>query len=132
MNVTNNNQVQDTMNKISNALIISAIIFALASAIAPNQSTAQSYYEVAICEAVSEIAETAATSYYEDFSVSNYYQSLRLCRDGALIVEIEAYCEVMHDNAWRLPRFTNADQQARRIADYKRTTYLLCLGIYSE
>ena len=84
-----------------------------------------------ICEAVSEIAETAATSYYEDFSVSNYYQSFRLCREEALLVEIQAYCEVMHDNAWRLPRFTNADQQARRIADYKRTNYLLCLGIYS-
>lgn len=120
------------MNNLSTTIIISALIFVLTSAIAPNRSTAQSYYEVAICEAVSEIAETAATSYYEDFSVSNYYQSFRLCREEALLGEIEAYCEVMHDNAWRLPRFTNTDQQARKIADYKRTTYLLCLGIASE
>ncbi len=118
------------MNKLSISFLVAAIVFALASIIIPSRSEAQSHYQVAVCEEVADMAETAASSYYEDFSVLNYYETLRRCQDEALVSDVETFCETMHDYAWRLPRHTDEDAQAEEISRYKRSSYLICLRVH--
>jgi len=118
------------MNKFSIALIISAILFALASIVVPSRVEAQTFQEQLACEDMARFARQVMRHRQTQMPLNRAFNS---CTNGTAPSRLSSLpnwrnvCRLIVMEAYRQPDFITEEYQQRSIERFSNEIHLICL-----